>query len=107
MSIFELVKKLKLQAVFLIFVLMMPLMVISFTNLGDTIYMYEQIEKSEEEQREEQKCGKEEVDNVEKFTHSHKYSLATLTSSNSNFIIKSNDFASISKEVLTPPPKFI
>ena len=88
---------------------MMPLVVISITRMGDTNDKHELIENSKaEEQRDERQSEKEgEVDDLEKFVLHHQHAFATLGDVNSNYFSKINEYASISRDVLTPPPEFI
>lgn len=109
MIIFDFVKNVRFQAVFFVFILMMPLVFTLITKLGDTGDVYElTVNSAEEEQRDERESEKErERDDVEEFIIHNQHNFIPLRGEDFQYIAKSNGFVSISRDMLTPPPEFL
>ena len=99
---------LRIQAVVLAFLLVMPVVFTSIVNLGDTDYRSELCGNFPEEEKEERKSDRDrEVDEVEKFVSHHRHDFSSFASGNLATLSACNLFASINGDVLTPPPEFI
>ena len=102
-------KNVRFQAVFFVFILMMPLVFTLITKLGDTGDVYElTVNSAEEEQRDERESEKErERDDVEEFIIHNQHNFIPLRGEDFQYIAKSSGFVSISRDILTPPPEFL
>ena len=104
-------KKVQIQAVFLAFVIMMPLVVTSIIRMGDRKDMCELSENGkEEEQRDERETegaeGKEGKD-VEEYLFHNNANFVYTGNGNIEYFARSKKFISINTDVLTPPPELI
>ena len=101
--------RLRIQALLLAFMLVMPVVFTSITEWGNTDYRTEFCDTfpgEEREEREERKTEKEK-DVIEEFDLGHQNQMGILCGSNSKYLSASNLLASVSDDVLTPPPEFI
>jgi len=99
----------RIQAGFLVFVLIMPLVFTSITTLGDPGNKYDLCENFPEEERKGDRGSgeKEGKGDFEEFMFHEQHDLATLEDKNSKSLSRNNELVSIGRNVLTPPPEFI
>ena len=98
---------LRIHAILLAIILIMPVVFTSITELWNTDYRSELYDHFPEEEKEERKSEKErEVDEVEKVVPHRGHDFASFMSENPALLSACNLFASISGDVLTPPPEF-
>lgn len=107
MGIFVPVKRRKIQSVFLVLILIMPLLLLSVTVLVNSYDEYELCELAEEEQSEERESEEKEVDDdIEEFVIYDQASLTIGISKPLKSFLRNKKIISISRDILTPPPKF-
>ena len=104
-------KKVQIQAVFLAFVIMMPLVVAPIARMGDMRDTYELSGNGEkEEQRDERETeaeGKEGKDDVEEYLFHDHVNFVYTGNGDIKYFARSKKFISINTDVLTPPPELI
>lgn len=108
MNIFAIMILLRIQALLLAFILTMPIVFSLVTNLGNADYQIEFCDNVPEEEREERETEKDkEKDGIEEYVLRYQSQMGIFCSPNSDYSPANNLLASLSGDVLTPPPEFI
>ncbi len=107
--IFTFVKSVRILAVFLVIVLMMPLVSTSITKMGYIDDKYELSENyAEEEQRDKRDSEtKEGMEDIDEFMLHNQFDLAITRVIDSEYFARNKEFVSIIRDILTPPPEII
>jgi len=104
--IFTYVKNVRILAVFLVFVFTMPLVFTSITNTSDNYVLFEYPAEEERSGERESKTT-DRIDDIDEFMLHNQLNLAITGVIDFEYFERNKEFVSISRDILTPPPKFI
>ena len=108
MNIFAPTMILRIQTLLLAFVLMMPVIISSVTLGKYAEHQIEFCDNPPEEEQEERETEKErEKEGVEEYVLRHQIQMGLFCGPNSNYSSVNDLLASVSGDVLTPPPEYI
>ena len=104
-GIFTFVKCVRILAVVVVIVFMTPL----FSSITNTSDNYVQSEYPAEEERSGERESKttDRIDDIDEFMLHNKLNLAIIGVNDFAYSARNKEFVNISRDILTPPPKFI
>jgi len=105
-GIFTFVKCVRILAVVVVIVFMAPLVFSSITNTSDN-YVQSEYPAEEERSGERESNTKDRIDDIDEFVLHNKLNLAIIGGNDFAYSARNKEFVNISRDILTPPPKFI
>ena len=105
-GIFTYVKNVRILAVVVVIIFMTPLVFSSITNTSDNYVQYE-YPAEEERSGERESNTTDTIDDIDESMLHNKLNLAIIGVNDFAYSARNKEFVNISRDILTPPPKFI